>query len=331
MEKSLSCLVVLLGVQLAATPAVLSARHAAGEADKAVTIIPEMEVVAEKITTPSLQASETVYTGSEITGKGIEIQGVKASTSVYEAVGLLPGISVESVDGRGLGAEQRSVRIRGVRSSMGALTVEGVPNYGGNPIGPRDYLYDLENMQGISVYKGAVPGDIGTGVGSRGGAMELKPAWPDEKFGGRLTQTVGSDAYTRSFFRLDSGAMNEAGTKLSASSSYTDADKWRGPGDVGPRQNGNFALHQPLGDRFDIKLWVNHNDLEQHQYRALSYQETRDLDGNYENDYNKSLTGVAVKDKDYYQYNRGTYQNDDFLSILSWKATDAFSLKLKPY
>jgi len=330
MKKSLSCIAVCLGAQLVASLAV-SASVPAKDAEKAVTIIAEMEVVAEKITTPSLQASETVYTGSEITEKGIEIQGVRANTSVYEAVAVLPGISVESVDGRGLGAEQRSVRIRGVRSSMGALTVEGIPNYGGNPIGPRDYLYDLENMQGISVYKGAVPGDIGTGVGSRGGAMELKPDWPNETFGGRLTQTLGSDAYTRSFFRLDSGAMNEVGTKLSASYSYTDADKWRGPGDVGPRQNGNVALHQPLGDRFDVKLWVNHNDLEQHQYRALSYQETRDLDGNYDNDYNKTLTGVAAKDKNYYQYNRGEYLNNDFLSILSWKATDALSLKLKPY
>jgi hypothetical protein len=46
------------------------------------------------------------------------------------------------------------------------MTVEGVPNWGGNPIGPRDYIYDTENFQGIAVYKGATPADLGTGVGA---------------------------------------------------------------------------------------------------------------------------------------------------------------------
>ena len=53
---------------------------------------------------------------------------------------------------------------------MGAMTVAGVPNYGGNPMGPREYLYDMENFENIAVYKGAVPADLGTGVGARGGA-----------------------------------------------------------------------------------------------------------------------------------------------------------------
>lgn len=330
MKKRVYGMAIILGTSLAASSAAASG-DPGQNARVATQVIPEMEVTAEKITTPSMQTSETVYTGSEVTGKGIDLQGVKGKTSVYEAVGVLPGISIESADSRGLGAEQRSVRVRGVRSSMGALTVEGVPNYGGNPIGPRDYLYDLENMQGISVYKGAVPGDIGTGVGSRGGAMELKPDWPNETFGGKFSQAIGSDAYTRSFLRLDSGALGNLGTKLSASYSYTDADKWRGPGEVGPRHNVNTALHQPLGERFDIKLWVNHNDLEQHLYKPLTYQETRDLGANYDKDYNRTLSGVAARDKDYFDYNRGEYSNTDVLSIFTLKATDSLSFKVKPY
>lgn len=330
MRKRLHCLVLYLGANII-LPSGVIAGDTARVNDQSTQILPEMEVTAEKITTPSLQTSETVYTGSQVTDKGIDIQGVKGKTSVYEAVGVLPGISIESADGRGLGAEQRSVRVRGVRSSMGALTVEGIPNYGGNPIGPRDYLYDLENMQGIAVYKGAVPGDIGTGVGSRGGAMELKPDWPHETFGGKFSQSLGSDAYLRSFLRLDSGRLGDIGPRLSASYSYTDADKWRGPGEVGPRNNVNLALDQAVGDRFDIKLWVNHNDLEQHLYRPLSYQETRNLGANYNKDYNKTLSGLATSDKDYFEYNRGDYRNTDFLSMLSWKASNTLSVKLKPY
>lgn len=330
MKKRLCGMAIILGTHFTVSWAGAAGEPAKG-AEQSTQILPEMEVTAEKITTPSMQTNETVYTGSQVTDKGIDLQGVKGKTSVYEAVGVLPGISIESADSRGLGAEQRSVRIRGIRSSMGALTVEGVPNYGGNPIGPRDYLYDLENMEGISVYKGAVPGDIGTGVGSRGGAMELKPDWPHEAFGGKFSQAVGSDAYLRSFLRLDSGKLGEIGPKLSASYSYTDADKWRGPGEVGPRNNLNLALDQPIGERFDVKLWVNHNNLEQHQYRALSYQETRNLGANYEKDYNDTLTGDPSKDKDYFEYNRGEYRNSDFLSLLSYKASNALSFKVKPY
>ncbi|MCI5122029.1 MAG: hypothetical protein D3908_12720, partial [Candidatus Electrothrix sp. AUS4] len=95
----------------------------------------EVVVSGERLVTPTRQASETVYTGSEITAKGMEIQGTKATTSVYNTLDMLPGINVESADSNGLAAEMSRVRVRGVKGSIGALTVEGVPNYGGNPIG----------------------------------------------------------------------------------------------------------------------------------------------------------------------------------------------------
>lgn len=39
----------------------------------------------------------------------------------------------------------------GVRGFLGAMTVEGVPNWGGNPMGLREYIYDTKNMRGIAV------------------------------------------------------------------------------------------------------------------------------------------------------------------------------------
>lgn len=305
--------------------------HSVTEKAETAKNISEIVVSADKIITPTMQASETVYTGSEITAKGIEIQGPRAATSVSNALNLLPGISVESPDSNGLAAEMSNVRVRGVRGLMGALTVEGVPNYGGNPIGPRDYLYDLENMQGLSVYKGAVPGDIGTGIGSRGGAINLKPDWPHEELGFLFKQVVGTNDYTRTFARFDSGAIPEVTTRVSGSFSYTDAEKWRGPGDLGPRKNANIAVDQSLGQRLNAKLWVNHNDLDQNLYRALSYAEIQNLSANYDKDFNPSRTGVAAQDKNYYDYNRGTYQNDDQLAILTLRATDTLNFSLKPY
>lgn len=293
--------------------------------------LPEIVVSEERIITPTRQIDETVSTGSEISTKGIELQGPKAATSVYEAINLLPGLNTENADGKGLGVEQTTQRSRGVRGMLGALTVEGVPNYGGNPIGPRDYLYDMENINSIAVYKGAVPADIGTGVGSRGGAIELRPDWPHEKLGAQLSQSMGTDNYYRTFLRLDSGKLPAVDTRLSGSYSYTQADKWRGPGELGPRHNFNLSLSQPITSKADIKLWYNFNSIKQDLYRPLTFSETTNLDANYYKDYNASLTGTAATDISYYKYNHGDFINRDFLSLITVTPTEKFRLTVKPY
>lgn len=291
----------------------------------------EIEVTEERYIAPTRQMDETVYTGSEISKKGIELQGSKAKSSVYEAVSQLPGITYENSDSCGLAVEQGSFRSRGVKGMLGALTVEGIPSYGGNPIGPRDYLYDLENISGIAVYKGAVPADLGTGVGSRGGAIVLHPDWPHQKPGGQISQGVGSRNYHRTFLRLDSGALPVTQTQLSGSYSFGQADKWRGAGELGPRHNFNLALSQQLGSNTDLKLSYNYNSIDQDLYRPLTFAETRDLKANYRKDYNVLLTGNATDDINYYKYNHGRFINRDFMAILNSTPLDNLRLTLKPY
>lgn len=166
------------------------------------------EVTAPKLIVPTRQANETVYTGTAVTSEGIERQGRKAETSVHNAIDMLPGVNTESPDATGLTAETSNMRVRGMRSSGGTLSVEGIPNWGGNPIGARDYIYDLQNFNDVSVYKGATPGDIGSGVGTRGGSIVLRPKWPGERFAGSVGLSVGSDRYRRLFARIESGKLN---------------------------------------------------------------------------------------------------------------------------
>ncbi|EFK05451.1 TonB-dependent receptor plug domain protein, partial [delta proteobacterium NaphS2] len=187
----------------------------AAAAEEKTTNLEEIVVTGETLFAPTKETDETVYTGTEVTKEGIESEGTKAKTSVYEAIDILPGIIVESAGGYGLAAEQTTIRVRGIRGYLGSMTMEGVPNYGGNPIGPRQYIYDTENFQSISVYKGAVPSDLGTGVGDRGGAIELKQQWPTEEFGFRISQGVGTDGYHRTFLRIDSGSLTDWDTRLS--------------------------------------------------------------------------------------------------------------------
>ncbi len=291
----------------------------------------EIVVTGEKLVVPTMQTGETVYTGSEITRKGIESQGEKARTNIYEAINLLPGVSVESTDPYGLGTEQMNIRIRGVRGYLGAMTVEGVPNYGGNPMGPRAYIYDTENLESIAVYKGAVPGDLGTGVGDRGGAIELRPRWASDKFGFEFSQGAGKFDYLRTHLRFDSGALPTIGTRASISWSYTEADKWKGPGDLGPRNNVNFTLVQPVGDRFEAKFWFNFNKQTMNKYYTLTYNETKDLGRYYRKDFNEILTGIPATDIYYYDYNWESHTNREYFGFIKYKITDGIKITLKPY
>lgn len=308
---------------VAATPPAL--------ADDPATLLDDVVVTEKKLVQPTKQTDDTVYTGTEITRQGLDALGAKAAASVYEAVNVLPGVNVESIDPYGLAAEQKKIRVRGVGGVSQAMTVAGVPNWGGNPMGPREYIYDTENFESVAVYKGAVPADLGTGVGARGGAIELRPRWPEEAFGADIRQSFGADRYSRTFLRLDTGALPVTGTRFSLSGSYTDADKWRGPGDLGPRQNASLMVSQPVRDKDEIQIWFNTNDLQQNLYKSLTYAQIKDLGVNYEKDYNPTLTGVKSQDIDYYDYNRGNYTNQDFLAVVPFTLSDLFKLTFKPY
>lgn len=291
----------------------------------------EMVVVGEKIVTPTKQTNEQVYTGSEITRSGMALPGVKAESSVYEAMDLLPGVQVESVDPLGLAVEQKNTRVRGVRGFLGSMTVEGVPNWGGNPMGPREYIYDMQNFESMAVYKGAIPAALGTGVGARGGAVELRPRWPEKKYGLDIEGAVGSNAFTRIFSRVDTGSLWATDTAFSVSASQTNAEKWKGPGDLGPRTNANFMLSQPYHGEDAIQLWVNHNDVEQNLYRSIGYTQVKDLHDNYRFDFNESKIGTKAQDIYYYKNNRSEHENTDLLAVIPFTFNEMFKATIKPY
>lgn len=238
------------------------------EDHKKDTKLEEIIVIGERLLSPTKETAETVYTGVEVTREGLKLGSEKASQNLWESVGILPGVIFEGMDPANL-STQSTMRIRGVSGSLGSLSVEGIPIYGGNPIGPRSYILDLENVKSISVYKGAVPADLGPGVGTRGGTLELKPLWAQDRGGIILKQSFGSFNYQKSFLRLDSGKWGSAGTKISLSGSYADEEKWKGLGSLGPRKNGNLTLIQPLGNRLEIKLWANVNDVRQAPFPDL--------------------------------------------------------------
>jgi iron complex outermembrane receptor protein len=299
--------------------------------DKREVELEEIVIKEKKIVLPTKQAGETVYTGVEITKRGMELSGIKGTLNVYEVLSILPGVVFESSDPSNLAAENTNVRIRGIRGYLGGLTVQGIPNYGANPIGPRSYVYDLENFESIAVYKGAIPADFGVGVGNRAGAIELRPAWAKEKTGITLSQSFGSFNFYKSYVRVDTGKLHNLGSRLSAAYSYTESDKWKGPGNLGPRNNLNLTFVQPIGEQLEVKIFANFNEINYDKYRYLDYSQVRDLEKHRRLDFNKWLTGNPTQDYLYYKYNKAKHLNRDLFAVIDGKLLENVTLTLKPY
>ena len=301
----------------------------AGDEKSDVYVLEDITVTGELIC-PTRQTGDSLYTGTSVTRKGIELMGTPAKTSVYNVLDIIPGLNVESKDPYGLSGTD--IRIRGAKGYYIGMTVEGIPNYGIMPIGAREDIYDMENMESVSLYKGASPADLGTGSGNRGGSIELQLRRPEDKLGIELGQSFGSKDFVRTFLRIDSGELSTK-TKLFGSYSYTDANKWKGKGDLGGRDHVTLGLNQQFGDVVNIDLFYNFNEIEKHFFKSLNYEQADHInhDDNFYHHYNNELTSDPKKDINYYDYNRGKFINRDFMSIIDINISEKFNLSLKPY
>jgi len=306
---------------------ILATNSIAGDEGKKIYSLGTI-TVQDQLILPTRQAGDSLYTGSSVTKKGLELIGTPAETSIYNTLSILPGTNVESLDPYGL--SHSYTRVRGLKDRYIGMTVEGVPNYGIMSIGAREHIYDTQNVKSVSLYKGASPADLGTGSGNRGGAIELQLRRPEDKIGAEITQSFGSDNFMRTFLRVDSGKLPTK-TKFFASYSYSKADKWKGEGELGPRDHITLGLSQEFGDKVNCDIFFNFNEIERHSFQSLDYDEARDIDHNYDKSFIPELTSDKKMNKDYYDYNREKYINRDLMAIIDVAVSENTNLSLKPY
>ncbi|NOQ45931.1 MAG: TonB-dependent receptor, partial [Desulfobulbaceae bacterium] len=153
---------------------------------------------------------------------------------------------------------------------------------------------------------------------------------PEDKIGAEINQSFGSDDFVRSFLRVDSG-MLPTETKLFASYSYSKADKWKGKGDLGPRDHVTLGLNQELGKKVNMDIFFNFNEIERHSFQSLTYQEASHIDTYYDKSFISDLSGNAKENTNYYDYNREELTNRDLMSIIDIDISDNAHLSLKPY
>ncbi len=285
-------------------------------------------IIKGEITGPVKRTGDALYTGTALTSKGISLMGASTNTSVYSTLDIIPGIAVETQDAYGLA--DKSVRIRGIKSNFSGMTIEGFPNYGIMPIGARDDIYDMENMQSVAVYKGATPSDLGTATGSKGGAVELRYKQPSDSFCVTIKQSAGTSNYFRYYTRVDMGKL-KTGTNAFFSYSYTVADKWKGYGKLGPRHNVSIGITQSIHKKMNIELYGNYNTIARHNFKDLTYNEALNIENTFYDAYAKTLTGIPEEDLNYYDYNKGNYTNSDLMGIFNYDISQNVKIVIKGY
>jgi len=253
----------------------------------------------------------------------------QAQTGSYKALEMLPSANVQTGDAYGL-ALGKTLRLRGAFSGDSFLrNIEGLPvsSHGGGG----DFI-DFENIQSISIFRGAIPAGRSFGVRNMTGAQDLSILWPQDKFGGMIKQGIGTSNFRRTFTRVDSGLL-PTGTKFFASYSTTSADKWRGEGGQPEgRDNFEMGISQKLGDNAKIDLFGVYHSMEQNDFRGLTYDQAQHLSVYGRYDYNRKLTGNAAQDQQYYyDFTRQVYTDIMFLANFETKLPGDGKLTLKPY
>jgi len=294
------------------------------------TVLPEVEVRAplQQDTgwlTPDRNSPSTVY---RVGRDALGVFDSPGGTNPYTAVAELPGVKVSTVDAYGLNnmqGGQKGMRVRGEVSTHGVSgTVEGLSLGGPGPGPGYLFLFDKENLAGLSFAQGPVSADQ-AGLFNTYGALNSQLRWPQAQAGGEVSLAVGSEHFQRLFVRLDSGEL-ASGTAVFLSASDTSADKWRGLGQApANRDNLELGIRQRLG-LATLQLLYARNDQSQHNYKALTYREATDLANHWRNDYPDNRN-VAQ----HYDYNRQDFRNEALLAVLEYPLSATTTLTVKPF
>ncbi len=266
-------------------------------------------------------------TTKNITKEEIEKRVGAGQTNPLKGLDMLPSIQTGQADTYGLVTEDNPLRVRGAFMNTFnnfAITVDGVPSVVIVQKAAIGNLMDMENMESMALTVGASPADSGFGFGNATGSLDMqtKKASSEMSFYGK--QSFGSENFSRTFVRADSGKLGSSGIRFFVSASDSRTDKWKGPGDA-ERQNVEFGLLAPIGENVTVDALLAYNHIKKHDYRALSYAEASDLNKNYELDFSNDKTS-----KYYYDYNK-----QDFVGYMAQANIEAKlfggKLSFKPY
>ncbi len=306
-----------VGLSVLALTGTLQAQQAENDALKLETISVEADVMTPK-------NNPGVGSRSMVTQEKIKTFNNYGMTSAYQAISLEPGVDVRMNDPTGT---LSNYKIRGNSSRGQELIVEGLP-FKGIGIGqPASDLVDMENIEMITVEKGAVPANGKFGFGN---VIDLQLMRPSDSFSFMAKQVAGSDDFGKTFFRLDSGQVT-GNTKGFFSGSLTKADKFKGAGESIDRENFSFGLMGELSNGIKWEVFGIHNDQERDHYKGLNYEQSQHL-GRYGSlDYNENKMGNPADDINFYKNNREDYKTQTVLGRVEFPFGQNAHVSFRPY
>jgi iron complex outermembrane receptor protein len=214
-------------------------------------------VVVTGSRTPSIDGvivAQTIpKTRSSISQEFIATQS--SGQTILQTLNLVPGLNFVNNDP--YGNSGGNIRLRGFDGNRVSLTFDGMPlNDTGNYAAYSNQMLDSELIERASVNQGTTDVDSPT-ASATGGTINLLSARPLEEAGVEVKTTIGENNYNRIYLRADTGAFGPWGTTAYTTVSYTNYDKFRGPGSLEKLQF-NGKLHQDLGGNGNFASIAGH-------------------------------------------------------------------------
>lgn len=295
--------------------------------------VPQETIVVEGEKEPTISQTYIITkdrqpnTERTISQTGIRQFATPGQTQPLLGIQMLPSVNVQTADPYGL-SSQFSVNIRGKTAFHLAQTIEDLPV---NGVVGGFQLFDLENINDLTLYSGAIPVDHGFAPSNATGQLNLGILRPQDQFGVTYRQSNGSFQFNRSYGRIDTGLLPTK-TKLFVSYSYSHAHKWKGEGDAPDgRANGEFGLVQELGQYAKLEVFGAIQSYRANTFRALTFPQSQNLGTFRGFDFNRAITGNPAQDVFFYGFNSAQFNNWAIFANLEVKPTTTSRFMLKPY
>lgn len=213
----------------------------------------------------AIQAESVAKARSTITQEYIERQA--AGQSALQQINLLPAVNFTNNDP--YGTSGGNIRIRGFDGARIALTVDGVPlNDTGNYAIFSNQQLDPELLNRVTVNLGSTDVDSPTAAAA-GGTVNFSMINAKDEAGLDTVTSFGSDEFFRIFTRGDTGEIGPFGTRVFGAASYTNYNKFKGPGQLEKKQY-NAQFYQALKGTDFVSVALHYNENRNNFIRNLT-------------------------------------------------------------
>jgi len=211
-------------------------------------------------TASQIQEQEIIVTGHRTVsanGLGVQTNAAKdvsiitqdymrtqvGSSNFGQLINLMPGISYSSEDYTGV--LSGDFRMHGFDGAHVSVTIDGSPvnDTGNYAIYPGEYLTsEVTDRTTVNIGATEVDSPTASAVGGTVNIVSIRPADRPDLI---LKGSGGSYGYYRGYAQVDTGAIGPTGLTSYFAVNYTDAQKWKGEGDI-ERFGVDGRIFQPL-------------------------------------------------------------------------------------